>query len=81
MKSKSYFQKDDKKYQCKLETRKVVILCFKDFLWDNCFQNQLVIGPPSYGGPFKIICLSVRQFGIFLKNGPLVFSDFWHDGR
>ena len=32
MKSKSYFQKDEKKYQWKLETRKVVILCFKDFL-------------------------------------------------
>ena len=26
-------------------------------------------------------CLSVCQFGIFLRNGSLVFSDFWHDAR
>ena len=39
--------------------------------------------PPSCGGFYKIhvVCLSVRQFSIFLRNGSLVFSDFLHDGR
>ena len=26
------------------------------------------------------VCLSLRQFGVFLRNGSLVFSDFWRDG-
>ena len=47
-------------------------------------------GPPSYGGSFKIVfcqsvrlsvCLSIRQFCIFLRNDSLVFSNFWHNGR
>ena len=25
--------------------------------------------------------LPVSQFGVFLRNGGLVFSDFWQDGR
>ena len=41
-----------------------------------------VIEPPSYGGSYKITCLSVCssvcQFSIFLRNGTLVFR---HDGR
>ena len=24
-------------------------------------------------------CLSVRQFGVFLRIGSIVFSDFWYD--
>ena len=32
--------------------------------------------------PIKpLVCLSVRQFGIFLRNVSLVFSDFLHDER
>ena len=27
------------------------------------------------------VCLSVRQFDIFLSNGWLVFSDFWPENR
>ena len=27
------------------------------------------------------VSLSVHQFGIFLRNGSLVFSDFLHNGR
>ena len=26
-------------------------------------------------------CLSIRQFGIFLRNGLLLFSHFWRDGK
>ena len=48
---------------------------------------------PPYRGSYKItvvilsvsVCPSIRpsvhQFGIFLKNGSLVFSDFWDNGR
>ena len=45
------------------------------------------IGPPPYGGSYKIafvclsVCLSDRQFCVFRRNGSIVFSDFWHDGR
>ena len=33
------------------------------------------VGPPSYGGFNKItvLCLPVRKFGIFLRNGSLAF--------
>ena len=47
----------------------------------------LDIGPPSYGGFYKItivflsICLSVLQFRIFLRNSSLVFSDFLNNDR
>ena len=43
---------------------------------------ECLFGPPSYGGSSKItvVCLSVRQFSIFLRNGSLVLSDFLHDG-
>ena len=45
------------------------------------------IGFSSYGGCYKVtvclsvcLCLSVHQFGIFLRNGLIVFPDFWRDG-
>ena len=36
------------------------------------------VGPPSYGGFNKInvLCLPVRKFGIFLRNGSLAFFIF-----
>ena len=27
------------------------------------------------------LCVSGRQFGVFLRNSLLVFYDFWHDGK
>ena len=27
------------------------------------------------------VCLSVRQLRVFLRNGSIVLSDFWHDSR
>ena len=65
---------------------------FTDSKKEIWFGNPLlflltVFGPPSYGGSYQItvvcpsVCLSVRQFGIFLRDGSLVFSDFLHDGR
>ena len=38
----------------------------------------------SYRGFYKVslsVCLSICQFGIFLSNGSLVFSDFLHNRR
>ena len=48
-----------------------------------CF---LIFGPPSQGTSYKTtlclsICLCVVQFGIFLSNVSLVFSDFLHNSR
>ena len=40
--------------------------------------------PRPMEGPIKsplFICLSVRQFSIFPRNGSLVFSDFLHNGK
>ena len=45
---------------------------------------HLIIGSSRMEGPLKSplsVCLSIYQFGIFLRNGSLVFSDFWQDGR
>ena len=41
------------------------------------------LGPPSYRVSYKItiVCLSVRQFGIFIRNCFLFFSDIWHGGK
>ena len=53
------------------------------------FVRQEIFCPPSYGGCYKITVVSVRlsvrlsvcQFGIFLRNGSLVFPNFLHDAR
>ena len=36
-------------------------------------KSLLFVCPP--------VCLFVGQFSVFLRNGSIVFSDFWHDGR
>ena len=50
---------------------------------DSCVRALSVIGPLPYGEFYKITvaCLSVRQFGIFLKNESLAFSDFLQNSR
>ena len=42
----------------------------------------LIIEHPSSGGSYKItvVCPSVQQLSIFLRNSSLVFLNFWHDG-
>ena len=60
--------------------------------WSNDYSQRVrvrVIGTPSYEGSGKIavVCLAicpsvylqVYQFGVFLRNGSIVFSDFWHN--
>ena len=40
----------------------------------------IFLDPHSTNGPIKSLqsyCLSVSQFGIFLRNGALIFSDFF----
>ena len=50
-------------------------------------QDFWIFEPTTYEVSFKVtfvclsVCLSERQFSIFLKNGSSVFSDFLHDGR
>ena len=50
-------------------------------------SDELFLDPRPAEVPLKLpffvcpsICLSICQFGIFLRNG-LVFSDFLNDGR
>ena len=63
-------------------------------LGDRCFGTQTLapkkhfsfffLGPRPTDDPIKSplsVYLSVRQFGVFLRNGSLVFSDFWRDGK
>ena len=42
-----------------------------------------LLDPCTTECPIKslFVYLSVHQFSVFLRNGSLVFSDFWHDGR
>ena len=41
--------------------------------------STVVFGPPSYEMPYSFVCLSirlsVRQFGIFLRNGSFSIFD------
>lgn len=62
-----------------------------DLSQGDSFINPMFFGFPSCGEPYKMkfvclsiylsVSLSVRQFDIFLRNGTLVCSDFWQDGR
>ena len=55
----------------------------------NDINNPHLLDPRPMEGPIKspvIVHLFARlsvhcKFGIFLRNGALVFSDFWHYGR
>ena len=50
-------------------------------------KTTTYLEPCSTGGPKNLhcvcpyVCLSVHQFGIFLRNRSLVFSDILHGGR
>ena len=57
-----------------------------------CSNSVPLVDPRPTEGPIKSllsfcqffclsICMSIRQFDIFLRNGSLVFSDFWYVGR
>ena len=58
------------------------VLCFNPVL---CFPKWMLslLDPCTTECPIKslFVYLSVHQFSVFLRNGSLVFSDFWHDGR
>ena len=54
----------------------------------NDYGHILLLDPRPAEGPVKSplsvclsVCPSVRQFGIFLRDGSLVFTDSWHDGK
>ena len=72
----------------------VMSLTYSGCLGDRCFGTQTLapkkhfsfffLGPRPTDDPIKSplsVYLSVRQFGVFLRNGSLVFSDFWRDGK
>ena len=58
------------------------VLCFNPVLCSPKWMLSL-LDPCTTECPIKslFVYLSVHQFSVFLRNGSLVFSDFWHDGR
>ena len=58
------------------------VLCFNPVLCSPKWMLSLM-DPCTTECPIKslFVYLSVHQFSVFLRNGSLVFSDFWHDGR
>ena len=54
-------------------------LYFKGCICDMNFHQVTPIKLSRHNWSLSV-CVSVRQFGIFLRNSLLIFSEIWHDG-
>ena len=53
-------------------------VCAKRIIHKNLSMEDLI---KSLSSVYLPVCLSVHQFGVFLRNCSIVFSDFWHNDR